>query len=197
MVKDGVTMRIAAVVLAAGGSRRLGRAKQLVMHGGETLLERVVRVVREAGVAAVVVVLGAEYEAIRAAVDLSGVCVARNEDWAEGIAGSIHAGLRAVEEMAPDADGVLVLTCDQPRLTAEHLRALVEEFDPEGIAASEYAGGAGVPAIFPRAMFAELYALSGDKGARALLKEAERVARVDFPGGEVDVDTPEDLAGLG
>jgi molybdenum cofactor cytidylyltransferase len=65
------------------------------------------------------------------------------------------------------------------------------------IVASEYAGGAGVPAIFPRGMFAELYALGGDKGARALLKEDGRVVvRVDFPDGEVDVDTPEDLTAL-
>jgi molybdenum cofactor cytidylyltransferase len=190
-------MKIAAIVLAAGGSRRLGRAKQLVEYEHETLLARAVRLVREAGVSFAVVVLGAEYEAIAAAVDLSGVCVVRNEGWPQGIASSIHAGLRAVEERTPDVDGVLILTCDQPRLTAEHLQALMGTFGAGKIVASAYGGGLGVPAIFPRGIFAELYVLSGDKGARALLKRPERaVARVDFPGGEVDVDTPEDLAGL-
>jgi molybdenum cofactor cytidylyltransferase len=144
-----------------------------------------------------IVVLGAEYEAIVAQVDLSTVHVARNEDWEQGIASSIHAGLRVMEEIAPDPDGVLMMTCDQPRLTAEHLRTLMDSFNAQNIVASEYAGGLGVPAIFPRVRFAELHALSGDKGARALLKEAKSaVVKVDFPGGEADVDTPEDLAAL-
>jgi molybdenum cofactor cytidylyltransferase len=165
------------------------------------LLARVLRLVREAGLLDVVVVLGAEHVAIAAAVYLSGVCVVRNEDWAQGIASSIHAGLRGLEEIDLDADGAMILTCDQPRLSVSHLQALMAGFDARGgrdIAASEYAGRVGVPAIFSRAMFPELYALSGDKGARALLKKAGgAVMRVDFPGGEVDVDTPEDLAALG
>ena len=192
-------MRIGAIILAAGASRRLGRPKQLVKYAGETLLARAVRLVREAGLARVVVVLGAECEAIAAAVDLSDVRVVRNEDWKQGIASSIHAGLRTLEEVTPDADGALILTCDQPRLSVAHLQALVAAFDAQdglGITASEYAGGIGVPAIFPQGMFTELCALSGDKGARTLLKEARVVMRVDFPGGEVDVDTPEDLEKL-
>jgi CTP:molybdopterin cytidylyltransferase MocA len=192
-------MKVGAIILAAGASRRLGRAKQLVEYGGETLLARVMRLAHEADVARVVVVLGAEQEVIAKALDLSGVRVARNEDWAQGIAGSIHAGLRTLEEIAPDVDGALILTCDQPRLSVSHLRELVAAFDVQsglGVAASEYAGGVGVPAIFPRGMFAELYALRGDKGARALLKDARVLVRVNFSGGEVDVDTPEDLAKL-
>ncbi|WP_058189181.1 nucleotidyltransferase family protein [Terracidiphilus gabretensis] len=192
-------MKVGAIILAAGASRRLGRAKQLISYEGEMLLTRVLRLVREACLAHTVVVLGAEREAIAAAVDLSGVRVVRNEDWVRGIAGSIHAGLRALEEVDADVDGALILTCDQPRLSVSHLRALVAAFDARGgrdIAASEYAGGVGVPAIFPRCMFAELYALSGDKGARVQLKDARVVMRVDFPGGEVDVDTPEDLEAL-
>lgn len=186
-------MTILAVILAAGGSRRLGRAKQLVKYRGEMLLARAVRLVCEAGVMPVVV-LGAEFEAIRAAVDLSAVRVVRNESWEQGIASSIQAGLREAES---GADGVMILTCDQPRLTAEHLRSLIAAFQTETIAASQYAGVQGVPAIFPRLTFAELYALSGDKGARALLANPRcSVVAVDFPGGEADVDTPEHIAEL-
>ena len=192
-------MRIGAIILAAGGSRRLGRAKQLVQYHGETLLARAIRVAHEAGARPVVVVLGAEYDAISAAVDLNQVRVARNAEWTLGIASSIHAGLRALEEDAPDADGALILTCDQPQLMTEHLRALMAAFEAgAGIVASEYARARGVPAIFPRVAFAELHALSGDKGARALLAHSDcAVVTVKFPGGEVDVDTPEDLANLG
>lgn len=188
-------MTIGAIILAAGGSRRLGRAKQLVTHRGETLLARVIRVACEAGAWPVVVVLGAECEAIKGAVNLSCVRLVSNANWVKGIATSIHVGLRAVEEDLPD--GALILTCDQPRLTAEHLRALVEVFDEGKIAASAYAGDVGVPAIFPRAMFTKLYALSGDEGARSLLNGGgHAMVCVDFPGGEVDVDTPEDMAAL-
>lgn len=193
-------MPIASIILAAGASRRLGRPKQLVTYGGETLLARAIRLAHEAGALPVLVVLGAEYEAIHAAIEWSFARAVRNTDWEQGIASSIHAGLRASEEFAPDAAGAMMLACDQPRLTAEHLRALIGLFEDRGeaaIVASMYAGVHGVPAIFPRAAFAELRALSGDKGARALLvKPPCAVVAVDLAGGEIDLDTPEDLAGL-
>ena len=91
--------------------------------------------------------------------------------------------------------------CDQPRLTAEHLRALIDAFtasEAKTIVASAYASGHGVPAVFPRATFADLRALRGDKGARSII-EGERcpVVDVEFAGGEVDIDLPEDIAQLG
>lgn len=193
-------MPVAAVILAAGASRRLGRPKQLVAYGGETLLERVIRVAHEAGAAPVFVVLGAEYETIHAAIDWSYVRAVRNANWEKGIASSIHTGLSAIDKFAPQSAGAMILTCDQPKLSAEHLRELIALFEAQGeaaIAASMYAGTRGVPAVFPRAAFAELRALSGDKGARALLaKPPCAVVTLDLPGGEIDIDTPEDLAGL-
>ncbi len=193
-------MPVAAVILAAGASRRLGRPKQLVAYGGETLLERAIRVAHEAGAAPVFVVLGAQYETIHAAIDWSYVRAVRNVNWEQGIASSIHTGLSAVDKFAPRAAGAMILTCDQPKLSAEHLRSLIALFEEHGeaaIAASAYAGVRGVPAVFPRAAFEGLRALSGDKGARALLaKPPCEVVALDLPGGEVDIDTPEDLAGL-
>lgn len=194
-------MKIGAIILAAGASRRLGRAKQLVPFQGETLLARSIRVAHRAEAQPLIVVLGAEYEAIVASVDLRAAQVVRNEHWEQGIASSIHAGLRAMEEFAPDGEGTMILTCDQPRLTAEHLRLLMGTFRAHAgkcMVASSYTADLGVPAVFPYGSFAELYALSGDRGARALFKAAPRaVVQVDFPGGEIDVDTPQDLAGLG
>ncbi|MGB8260526.1 MAG: nucleotidyltransferase family protein [Terracidiphilus sp.] len=191
---------VAAVVLAAGGSRRLGQPKQLLLLDGETLLGRTLRLVRGAGAGPVVVVLGAYAEEIRAAVPLEGFVAIENAAWEQGMAGSMRAGLAAVERAAPEAAGVLLVACDQPRLTAAHLRALREAFAAQAgaaIVASGYAGVAGVPALFPRAVFPRLLALEGDRGARALLAAPPcPLVTIPFDGGEMDIDTPTDLASL-
>jgi molybdenum cofactor cytidylyltransferase len=190
-------MSVPAIILAAGASRRLGHPKQLVRVGGETLLGRTIRLTREAGASPIFVVLGAHRESIEAEVDLTGVQPVMNPDWERGIASSIHAGLGAVNGVIPDAAGVLLLVCDQPRLTAGHLRKLMAAFDgaeQTSIAASVYAGVAGIPAIFPAEQFDALLGLRGDAGARHLLRNPGcRLLTFAFDGGEVDVDTPADL----
>jgi molybdenum cofactor cytidylyltransferase len=195
-----VKRSVAAIVLAAGASRRLGQPKQLLMHEGETLLERAIRLASEAGAAAVITVLGSNFEVVRASVALRSSIQVINDRWEQGISTSIHAGLNRLDEVAPNAAGALILACDQPRLTADHLRALIETFatqaDPS-IAASAYAGVLGIPAVFPRLAFPQLRALCGDRGARALLVEPPcPVIAAPFPGGEVDIDQPEDLSQL-
>ena len=185
-------MRLAGVILAAGASRRLGQAKQLVRVGGEAMLERTVRVAAEAGLEPVGVVLGAAMEEILAGAHLGDAVVLENPEWAEGMASTLRCGVKWADGLG--CDGVLVMVCDQPELTAVHLRALAEEFGGWGEAvASEYGGGVGIPAVLPRAMFPAVMDLRGDQGARGLLRSAVRVA---FLGGTRDVDTPEDLAGL-
>ncbi|HEY6413625.1 MAG TPA: nucleotidyltransferase family protein [Edaphobacter sp.] len=176
-------MRIAAVVLAAGSSSRLGSSKQLVRFGGENLLERAVRVAREAGCEPVVVVLGASADLIRSQSVLGDACVVVNEGWASGMGGSIGVGVSVLHGV----EGCVVMTCDMPALSASHLRLLMSTAE---VKASRYAGRKGVPAFFPKKHFGELKALSGDKGARELLAEARSEELV---GGELDVDTVEDL----
>ena len=188
---------VAAVVLAAGASRRLGQPKQLLILDGETLLARSVRLAFEAGAAQVLVVVGAQAELIGADVPAGIAAVVMNDEWEQGIASSIHAGVKAIDGVAR---GVLILACDQPRLSAEHLRGLIETFAAQGeasIVASTYAGVLGIPAVFPRETFADLLALSGDKGARALLMQPPcPLIVLAFDGGEVDIDEPDDLAQL-
>jgi molybdenum cofactor cytidylyltransferase len=176
-------MSIAAVVLAAGASSRLGEPKQLVMLGGETLLERAVRVAREAECFPVVVVLGASARSIQAGCELGDAVLVVNEDWTEGMGSSVRAGVGALT----DVDGCVVLTCDMPAVTAAHLRELVTSGD---VTASAYVGRRGVPAYFPAGSFASLMELHGDAGARELLRSARSVELI---GGELDVDTMTDL----
>jgi molybdenum cofactor cytidylyltransferase len=170
------------VVLAAGASRRLGRAKQSVEIGGETLLERAVRVAVEAGLSPVIVVVRDE----EAWKSLHGCEVVENALAEEGMASSIRVGVARAEELG--VEGLVVMACDQVALRAEHLRALCEAVDR--VTGSGYAGKVGIPAYFPAKKFPELMELRGDVGARELLLGAAVV--VDEALG-LDVDTEADV----
>lgn len=177
-------MKIAGIILAAGASRRLGRPKQAVVLANETLLERAIRVALSAELTPVAaVVADARWSA---AIEAKGAVALLNHESAEGIAASIRVGVRWAREQG--AAGVVLMTCDQVAVTAEHLRALCEQ--PERAAGSAYAGKVGVPAYFPAAMFEALLALEGDTGARQLLVGARAVATEALA---FDIDTEEDL----
>jgi molybdenum cofactor cytidylyltransferase len=183
----GLPMKsVAAVVLAAGASTRLGVLKQLALLGKETLLERAVRVAREAGCSPVLVVLGVEHAHVLGTSLLGDAIPVINDKWEEGMASSIRLGVRTLGSVAKE--GVLLMTCDQPAVTAEHLRLLMKGV---GVKASRYAGRNGVPVFFPQEYFDRLMGLKGDAGARELLAEARYEELVN---GELDVDTVEDLA---
>lgn len=165
-------MRVVAVVLAAGSSARLGTPKQDVVYRGETLLQRAARIARE--VADETVVITRE----------------ENPDADEGIASSIRAGVARAGEAR-----ILITVCDQPFVTAEHLRALLATDAP--IVASGYSGIAGVPAVFAPRFIPELLALRGDRGARAVIEaHRDETAVVPFEPAGTDIDLPEDLRRL-
>jgi molybdenum cofactor cytidylyltransferase len=193
-------MPIPAIILAAGASRRLGQPKQLVIIGGETLLDRTIRVAHEAAYAPIFVVLGANQKTISSTAKLDCTHVIRNEDWQIGISTSIQSGIREVLQLTPLPDSALILVCDQPYLSAEHLVNLRSEKASRGdetIVVSGYAQVIGIPAIFPSSQFAELLKLEGDQGARSLLRTSTcSLAIVPFPDGEIDVDLPSDLSNL-
>jgi molybdenum cofactor cytidylyltransferase len=130
-----------------------------------------------------VIVLGASAELIRAECDLGDAVVVVNDNWAEGMGSSIRLGVQALG----DVDACIVMTCDMPAVTAAHLRSLMAADD---VTASVYAERRGVPAYFPKNTFSLLAELRGDAGARDLLRSARSV---ELLGGELDVDTVEDL----
>jgi len=149
----------------------------------------------------VLTILGANIEAIRDSVGLVPNSIpVINDKWEQGISTSIYAGLKSLNEVAPNAPGALILSCDQPRLGADHLRTLIQTFLAQSeptIVASTYSDVVGIPAVFPRLAFPHLLALRGDKGARALLIDPPcPLIAIPFPGGEVDIDRPEDLKQL-
>ncbi|MFZ0392229.1 MAG: nucleotidyltransferase family protein [Terracidiphilus sp.] len=190
-------MNLPAIILAAGASRRLGRPKQLLDLDGETLLARTIRVARESGADPVLVVLGADAHLISASVPMNEVITVLNPEWQEGMASSVRAGVRSLLSCVPDASGAILLVCDQPRLSAAHIRALIESFrqsSESAAVASTYSGTRGIPAIFPRLLFLRLLALTGDKGARNILADPQcPIVEAPFAGGEIDIDSPADI----
>jgi molybdenum cofactor cytidylyltransferase len=187
---------IHVMVLAAGASSRFGSAKQLVrVNGRPLMLTAVSRAVELAG-HSVTVVLGAHAGELAPLLRHSPASVAINRDWTEGIASSIREGLTHAPSTA---DGILIALADQAAVTTEDLRRLAGLWrrDPTSIAAAQYAGAVGVPAIFPRWCFRELNELRGDRGAQVLLqRHVDRLARLAMPSAELDIDRPEDLLAL-
>jgi len=190
---------VTAVVLAAGGSSRLGLPKQLARRGTRTLLERAVEAAAAATGRRVVVVVGAEGLRLRAllarAHPAGAVDVVHHPGWRSGLAGSLRRGLRAVPA---DARAVLFVLSDQPLIDAKSLGRLIAAWRrrPAHPAAACYSGRLGVPAIVPRRAFPALRALAGDEGARKVLAGDPRVTAVEMPEAAFDVDTPADLARL-
>ena len=174
-------MNAAAIILAAGSSTRLGYPKQSVRLGTETLLERTVRTARLAQLGPIFVVSQNNQLSVEGGVNLL-----VNEAAAEGMASSIRTGVAAAS--LTDVDGAIILACDQPAVTAAHLRELA--CGSQQIVASSYTGRNGIPAYFPRSAFSDLMKLTGDVGAREMLRHARTV---ELKQGELDIDTAEDL----
>lgn len=189
-----------AVLLAAGRSTRLGTPKQLLLDaGGEPLVRRMARELLAGGCARVVVVTGgAATEVAAACAGMGpGVTLVFNGRFAEGMGTSIAAGVAALETPA----AVLVATCDMPAVDAAHIRALLTLSDGgRRRVASTYLGAGdegppvlGVPALFPTTDVPALLALTGDRGARELLKQNDTLS-VFLQDGSLDLDTPADIA---
>jgi molybdenum cofactor cytidylyltransferase len=182
---------VTGLVLGAGGSRRLGRPKQLLAYGGGTLLGHVVGVARTCAFDQLVVVLGGAADDVRSSVDLTGVDVIVNDTYGAGCSSSIAAALSAVD---PRCDVVVLMLGDQPGVTADIVAALRAGRGHAPLAVCRYDDGRGHPIAFARSTFAQLAGLHGDRGVWRLLEHrADDVTEVAIAGRvPLDVDTQED-----
>ncbi|WP_406296542.1 nucleotidyltransferase family protein [Embleya sp. NBC_00888] len=187
---------VVGLLLAAGGGRRLGgRAKARLTHRGRPLVEFGVGELVRGGCERVVVVLGAEADAVLAEAELTGCAVVRNDDWASGMGSSLAAGVAA---LPTDADAVVVTLVDMPGVGALAVARLIAAAGgPEDLIAAAYAGTRGHPVLFGRAWWPELVRTAeGDAGARALLAaQRARVRLIECAdiADPYDIDTPADL----
>jgi molybdenum cofactor cytidylyltransferase len=190
---------VGALILAAGAATRMGKIKQLLPYRGRTLVEHAIQQAQLAGFAPVLVVLGAQAQAVAEAVRRTSAASVVNENWARGMGSSIVAGVVRMLELAPDLEAMAVLLADQPYVSASHLAAMARVFEglSAPILAARYAGTLGVPALFRRAVFSKLQELKPDAGARSLLRRATGdVHSFDLPEAATDIDTPEEFADL-
>lgn len=190
---------IAALILAAGGSRRLGRPKQLEPWGSRTLLGHVIDMVESFPVDETWVVVGADLDRVVNEIGSRPVGIIQNPDWETGLASSLRVGLDALTRLSR-ADGVLVFLGDQPAVRADVVAALIEKHRRSSAMAivPKYRYSRGNPVLVDRALWPRLMSLEGDEGAQRLLQaHSEWVEEVWFDSlPPRDIDTQADVEEL-
>jgi molybdenum cofactor cytidylyltransferase len=189
-------MKTGIILLAAGSSTRLGRAKQLIEFQGKTLIKKAIEEAQNSQADCLVLVLGSNPELIQTGFDTSSTPYIINADWQNGMSSSMQAGLRFLMEKEV-IDQVLLMLCDQPFVDASLLDQLITAKEESGkkIVASAYSNTMGVPALFDGRYFEELLQLTGSEGAKKVIfNHQAEVHTLDFPLGAVDLDTEEDVS---
>lgn len=183
------------ILLAAGSSRRLGKLKQLLPFRGGTLLRHAIKTALSADAYVTLVVLGAHASRIKEEIKGMPIDTVINEQYEEGMASSIKAGMQFMLKKYLHLNGIMMMVCDQPYVSSQHLRSLVDKQISSGaaIVASSYKNRKGVPALFHQDMFHELLQLEGDTGARKIVEaHPDDSESVPFPLGDIDIDSLED-----
>ena len=183
------------IILAAGSSGRLGRPKQLLPYKNKTLLQYLIDEAKNSIARDIIVVLGANTEAINATLKTDTIHIAINKDWKEGMASSVRCGMNQLQKINPSADAAILMVSDQPFVTTALVNELINTYSKTSklIVTSSYDNTTGPPALFHKTLFPELLELKGDFGARSIVqKYADNVATILFPQGSIDIDTIED-----
>jgi molybdenum cofactor cytidylyltransferase len=187
--------RVGIILLAAGGSSRLGQPKQLLPYKGQTLLQNTLSVALTSNAQSVMVVLGASADILKKEITNSKIHVVVNDDWQEGMASSIRTGIKAITEISPSIEGIILLVCDQPFINSALLNNLITAHQKTGkeIVACTYGNTFGPPVFFHQSLFPELLQLEGDTGARSIVqKHLDNMEAIPFPEGIFDIDTEGD-----
>jgi molybdenum cofactor cytidylyltransferase len=189
--------KLGVVLLAAGGSSRMGRPKQLLRIEDEALVTRIARRLIDLDPDSMLVVTGSAAQAVIDQLSGLPVQIVHNLRWEEGMAGSLAVG---VKNLPAEIEGVLIMLCDQWQVGCEDLQELVQVWNADIshiTAACWHDDGqqvVGPPAIFPRVLFEELTSLKGDRGAKAVIeKHRERASFIVMTNARFDLDEPADL----
>jgi molybdenum cofactor cytidylyltransferase len=187
--------QVGIILLAAGGSSRLGKPKQLLLYKGQTLLQNTLSVALTSNAQSVMVVLGANADILQTEITNGKIHVVVNDDWQEGMGSSIRTGVKAITEINPSTEGVILLVCDQPFINSALLNNLITAHQKTGkeIVACTYGNTFGPPVFFHQSLFSELLQLKGDTGARSIVqKHLDNMEAIPFPEGIFDIDTKGD-----
>jgi molybdenum cofactor cytidylyltransferase len=191
--------RTAIIILAAGGSSRYGGIKQLLTFNEKSLLQHAIDEAINSGANHVVAVIGANSDQVLKGINAKKVTIVSNERWQQGMASSIVAGVKQAIAVSNDIENIIIAVCDQPYISADLFKKLywTENEGTKGIVASSYADTIGTPVLFTRKYFEALMSLSGDEGAKKILKiNADDVVSVVFQHGNIDIDTKQDYQEL-
>jgi molybdenum cofactor cytidylyltransferase len=187
--------QVGIILLAAGGSSRLGKPKQLLLYKGQTLVQNTLSVALTSNAQSVIVVLGANADILQTEITNGKIHVVVNDDWQEGMGSSIRTGVKAITEINPSTEGVILLVCDQPFINSALLNNLITAHQKTGkeIVACTYGNTFGPPVFFHQSLFSELLQLKGDTGARSIVqKHLDNMEAIPFPEGIFDIDTKGD-----
>lgn len=190
-------LKPAAVILAAGGSRRLGRAKQFLVYQGISLIRRAVLAAGQVDCAPIVVVAGSEHQRLKDELAGLPVHVAVNADWDAGIGSSIACGFDALAIAAPECAAAFILLCDQPLVGASTLGRLLSGWTGRCVRACAYDQTIGPPVLAPRRFFPQLRNLPPHSGAKSLWQSSPaEVESITCDEARWDIDTESDYARL-
>ncbi|MGF1489742.1 MAG: NTP transferase domain-containing protein [Prochloraceae cyanobacterium] len=187
--------KVSIIILAAGASRRMGQPKQLLPYRGDLLLNYVIKCALSSSGKPIIVILGANADRIEPEIDRFAIEIVQNKEWNEGISSSIRCGIEYIKKHFSEIEGTIFLTCDQPFISPKIIARLIAVYNDNNklIIASKYRETIGIPALFPSSFFPELSKLKGDRGAKKTIqKYRDRVVTIEFPRGEIDLDTQED-----
>ena len=180
------------IILAAGGSSRMGQPKQLLPWNGRTLLRHAAETAVATYCRPIVTVLGSAAKSCGEELQNLEVTTIENTKWSEGMGTSVAAGINALLRLEPEAPAALFMLVDQPALTPSFLKRLLSEWEqrPESVVATCYGDAGGTPAILPQAYFDELRLSQGNRGARNIInRSGAKLLSPDVP--LFDLDTPE------